>query len=64
MTDAEIVGEIGGVCDSDSESDDGLERKRSVTPSQACEAFGTALEWDTDLLHLLLVKKWNGIAAS
>ena len=43
MTDAEIVGEIeGGGCNSESESDDGLERKRSVTPSQACEV----LFWD------------------
>ena len=62
MVDAEIVGEIeGGGCNSDNESDDGLEWKRSVNP-QACEAFGTALEWlesqfDTDPLYLLLVER-------
>ena len=35
MTDAENVSEIeGGGCNSDSESDDGLEWKRSVTQCQ------------------------------
>ena len=72
MTDAEIASEVlGEGCDSeisDNESNDDLQRERSVTPSQAFEAFGTALEWlesqaDTDPLHLLLVKKWKDTAA-
>ena len=69
MTDSEIVAEVTGEKDSlDLESDDEMEPQPTVSPSQAFDAFETALKWlegqsDTDPFHLLLVRMWRDTTA-
>ncbi len=56
------------MCCKREESESENETSNAVTPSQACAAFDTALEWleskgNTHPAHLMLVKSWRDDAA-
>ncbi len=67
MNDEEIVEEVLQERE-ESESKKDEASSNAVTPSQACAAFDTALEWleskgNTHPAHLMLVKSWRDDAA-
>ena len=70
ITDEEIVSHVQNErAEAEIDSDSDIEEFKSlVSPSEAYEAIGVALEWleslgDIDIEHLLLVKRWRERAA-
>ncbi len=67
MNDEEIVDVLQEREESETKNEDEAS-SNAVTPSQACAAFDTALEWleskgNTHPAHLMLVKSWRDDAA-
>ncbi|KAI6661871.1 Jerky protein homolog-like [Oopsacas minuta] len=66
LDDEEIISEV--LATNTDVEEDTTHPRPCVTPAQACEALETVLEWlesqgDTQIEHLLLVKKWRNRAA-
>ena len=65
LNDKEIISEV---LTTNEVEEDTTDTKPCVSPAQACEALEIVLEWlesqgDTQIEHLLLVKKWRNRAA-